>query len=175
MKLNLGCGLDIKKDYVNADYLKYPGVDMMIDLNKFPWKINDNSFSEVVMTHVIEHLEYPINVIKELWRVTINRGIIKIRTPHFSTPYFWRDLTHKRPYAYGSFDEYDISKKQEQNHINDNDVKTRFRIKTEFVFPKLYKIIGISSFANKFPRIYEQFFAYILPCREIYFELIPIK
>lgn len=36
-KLNLGCGKDIKPDYINLDLRKVNGVDIMCSLNSFPY------------------------------------------------------------------------------------------------------------------------------------------
>lgn len=47
-KLNLGCGKDIKKEYVNLDIRKFPGVDIIHDLNKFPYPFKDDSFDEII-------------------------------------------------------------------------------------------------------------------------------
>ena len=35
-KLNLGCGLDIKKGYINLDKSKLKGVDVAHDSDKYP-------------------------------------------------------------------------------------------------------------------------------------------
>jgi hypothetical protein len=34
MKLNLGCGRDIKQGFVNLDYMPLPGVDVVADLER---------------------------------------------------------------------------------------------------------------------------------------------
>ena len=55
-KLNLGCGQNILKDYVNLDAMKLDGVDVIHDLEKFPWPFKDNTFDEVYTSHTLEHL-----------------------------------------------------------------------------------------------------------------------
>ena len=37
-----------------------------------------------------------------------------------------------------------------------------------------YKIIGFEFICNKFPRIYEKFFSFIIPATEVHFVLIKI-
>jgi len=39
-KLNIGCGKDIKEDYVNLDSVKLPEVDVVHNLDKYPWPLN---------------------------------------------------------------------------------------------------------------------------------------
>ncbi len=55
MRLNLGCGDDIKDGYVNVDTTKLPGVDVLADLNdQLPFK--SESVDQIVMKSVLEHL-----------------------------------------------------------------------------------------------------------------------
>jgi hypothetical protein len=46
-KLNLGCGTDIMPGHVNMDKLRLPGVNIVHDLNKFPYPFKDNQFDTV--------------------------------------------------------------------------------------------------------------------------------
>ena len=36
-RLNIGCGKKNKNGYINLDLLKLPNVDVVHDLNQFPW------------------------------------------------------------------------------------------------------------------------------------------
>ena len=79
MKLNLGCGTDIRKGYVNvddgsmwADIL--PDGLMINDLNNFPWPFKSNSVDEVLMWHVLEHLPNTAMVLKEVKRILKHGG-----------------------------------------------------------------------------------------------------
>lgn len=56
-KLHLGCGEDIKEGYINLDFLKMDGVDVVHNLNKFPYPFEDNQFDEVYASHILEHLD----------------------------------------------------------------------------------------------------------------------
>ena len=47
MKLNIGCGKKILNGYINLDVVKLPGVDIVHDLNKYPWPFKDNYFDEI--------------------------------------------------------------------------------------------------------------------------------
>lgn len=58
MRLNLGCGTDIREGYVNIDFRKtHPSV-MEMDLSKFPWDIADNTVDEILMLDFLEHFPY---------------------------------------------------------------------------------------------------------------------
>ncbi len=88
-KLNLGCGEDIKEGYVNLDWSSLVGADVAHDLNALPYPFEDNSFDLVEAFHVLEHLEKPFSVMKELHRILRPGGTLHIKVPHFS-----RGMTH---------------------------------------------------------------------------------
>ena len=69
MKLNIGCGTDIKEGYINIDIEDYKGVNIKHDLNKFPYPFADNTIEEVYMEHILEHLDNQQKVIEEVYRI----------------------------------------------------------------------------------------------------------
>lgn len=56
IKLDLGCGASKNKGFIGIDYFPYPGVDIVHDLEKFPWPLPDESVILAVSTHVVEHI-----------------------------------------------------------------------------------------------------------------------
>jgi len=94
LKLNLGCGRDIRKGWINLDKTNYLGVDIVFDLNVFPYPFQDNTFDVILMQDVLEHLEDPVAVMKEIYRISKNGCIIIIRTPHPESPLMKQDKTH---------------------------------------------------------------------------------
>lgn len=83
MKLNLGSGDDLKQDYVNVD-LYEPKADMKWDLNNIPYPFEDSSIDEILMQHVLEHFEKPIDVINECIRILRPGGKLIVETPHYN-------------------------------------------------------------------------------------------
>ena len=67
-KLNLGCGTKILKDYINLDYYKFKGVDVVWDVNKLPLPFKSNSFQEIIADHIIEHVDDVVKTMEELWQ-----------------------------------------------------------------------------------------------------------
>lgn len=55
LKLHLGCQRNPKVGYVNVDIEKWPGVDVVADLEK-PWPWEDGSVDEVFCADLPEHL-----------------------------------------------------------------------------------------------------------------------
>lgn len=174
MKLNLGCGRDIKEGYVNLDFVKGKGVDVVWDMDNFPYPLEDNKFDEVNYVNIMEHLLYPDKAIREIYRVSKNNAIINIRTPHYSHPGIWWDLTHRRGFCWTSFDHYIVEKKVSNSLIEKEKVLFDILYR-EIEFSRMGKITGIRYLANKFPNIYECFFSYIFPARDIIYKLKVVK
>ena len=87
LKLNLGSGQRPRPGYINVD--KYGTPDVTHDLEAFPWPWPDDSVSEIVLCHVLEHLGFDANVyfaiMKEMYRVCQANARIHISVPHFAS------------------------------------------------------------------------------------------
>ena len=108
--LNVGCGKTRIPNSIGLDSVRLKGyTDVVHDLNTIPYPFKSNSFNEVHLYHVLEHLEKPLAVLEELHRIMKKDGILHIRTPHFSSKGAFTDPTHIRPFAIGSFDYFEPS------------------------------------------------------------------
>ncbi len=87
--LNLGCGEFKKEGYVNVDYYSVSKPDVKHNLNAVPYPFKNDSFELIEADHVLEHLENPFAVMKELYRIAADNCRILIKVPHFS-----RGFTH---------------------------------------------------------------------------------
>lgn len=166
-KLNLACGKDIKEGYVNLDWAKLDGVDVIHDINKFPWPFKDNTFDEIYCSHILEHVDDLIKTMREIKRIGKKEAEIIVRVPHFSCGVSYRDPTHKRLFSYFTFDYF-----SEECFYKD---MPKFKIKNRklnftrdsFVFLNYI----FNPMININPAIYERFFCWLLPCSEILFKL----
>jgi ubiquinone/menaquinone biosynthesis C-methylase UbiE len=105
-KLNLGCGTGIKKDYINLDYEKGNGVDIVHDLNRFPYPFKDNQFEEIYASFVLEHLTADwFKIIRELYRILKLNGKLVVLVPHFSSATAYME-NHVRFFRYRSFENF---------------------------------------------------------------------
>jgi len=95
LKLNVGCGANIKPGWVNIDNSSEADV-LHLDVREglpFP----DGSALIVYSEHFFEHLEYPdeaLKFLRESWRVLIPGGVFSLGIPDFElevTAYVTRD------------------------------------------------------------------------------------
>lgn len=103
--LHAGCGQTKIPGSIGMDIFEIPGfVDIVHDLNKFPYPFDNDFFNEIHLYHVLEHLDTPIKVVEELHRILKVNGILYLRVPHFSSMGAFSDITHKIPFGYSRFD-----------------------------------------------------------------------
>lgn len=98
MKLDIGCGTSKKDGYLGVDKLSLPGVDIQHDLNIFPYPFESGSVDEVWMDQVLEHLDEPVKVIEEIYRICKNEALVTIGVPYFRSFYSVIDPTHNGRY-----------------------------------------------------------------------------
>src|SRR3989338_1347229 len=83
-KLNFGCGDDIKKGYVNLDKSGLiKGVDVVHDLDKYPWPFPDNYFDEVYGRDALEHLRDLVKAMKEIHRICKPNAKVRLIVPYW--------------------------------------------------------------------------------------------
>lgn len=106
LKLNLGSSGRRLPGFLNVDNNpNAAAVDRVHNLDQLPWPFEESSVQEIVMDHVLEHLENTIGVIQELYRIAAHGARLEIRTPHFSCN--WTHPGHKRAVGVGLFDHFD--------------------------------------------------------------------
>jgi hypothetical protein len=101
IKLNLGCGHYYLDGWVNVDFYDDSKCDIKHDLEVFPWPWEDNSVSEILIKHTLEHLgadwKVYIKILQEMYRVCEDDATITVRVP---SPWHWNytsDPSHVRP------------------------------------------------------------------------------
>jgi Methyltransferase domain len=93
--LDIGCGRNKAPGAIGIDKIGLPGVDIVYDLNSFPYPFGDSSFDEIYATHVIEHLDSIVGTMEEIHRLAKPNAKVVIVTPHYSDCNSWNDPTHK--------------------------------------------------------------------------------
>lgn len=125
-KLNLGCGEDYRKGWLNVDSRKNVKVDLIYDLDKLPYPFKKNQFDEILMSHVLEHVGDPIKTLKEVVGISKNNAIIIIKVPHAFSYANVTDLQHKTNFTENSFTDV---------HLKEYELENLKLVRTEFLFP----------------------------------------
>jgi len=83
LRLHLGCGGIHLNGYINIDWRKAPGVDLVMDIKKLPYP--SESVEQIETYHTIEHIPYPdiLNTFKEWKRLLTKSGKLIIECPDF--------------------------------------------------------------------------------------------
>lgn len=170
-KINLGCGFDYKERYINCDLRKTVKADKYFDMNIFPYPFKDNSVDEVVMSHILEHLDNVVEVLTEVYRICKKGAIVKIDTPYFSSESAFSDIEHKHFFTYTTLDAVDRSnpihfRNPFCNKVNFKIIKKKLNWRKQLFFFEIF---------NLCPRLYQELFPYIFPARSISYVLEAVK
>jgi len=171
--LDIGCGNNKYKSLnkgdkvIGLDSIKLQGIDVIHNLEKFPWPFKNEEFDLIICNNILEHLSDLIRTMEELWKILKKGGKIKIDVPYFSYYGAFQDPTHKRFFTYKTFEYF--TEKFAFGYYS----KKKFKIiKRKLVFSVHHPILNFfEPFINKFPRFYERFFCYLLPVEKLEIEL----
>jgi hypothetical protein len=98
----------------------WPGAQHVVDLLKFPWPFEDNSVSEILCSHFMEHVPMvnvddfgnPVThggqdlwfrVMDECYRILIPGGFMKVIVPSARSNRAYQDPTHRRFFVEPTF------------------------------------------------------------------------
>lgn len=172
-KLNLGCGKDIGEGYLNVDKFNFNGVDLVWDINTLPFPIKDDSFREILLYNILEHVEDVVKTMEEIYLISKKGAIIKIEVPHFSGLTAVTDPTHRNFFSSSSFDFF---KKGKLNNYYDEISKVDFKIIEKKIIFSNNKILRLfNPLVNLNKRVYERFFAYLFPSQTLSLKLMVNK
>jgi SAM-dependent methyltransferase len=111
--LDVGCGLQPYRPWIEAAGLKYRGIErdgsatsgtsdvVSWDLTRTPWPFPDAEFDAILCTEVIEHVPRPDRVLSECARVC-KAGSLMVLTAPFTWP------EHEAPFDYYRFTQYGL-------------------------------------------------------------------
>ena len=182
-RLNLGCNTDVRPGWVNVDIADYGGNEI-IDLNSYPWPFEDDQFTEVWASHVLEHLGNFNAVVNELWRVCRPGALIEVRVPFFLSTKFYSEPDHRIPFGIRSFDNYEeigdrrlrFYEQWKLKWRTDYESHARFTIQSKrFHFSNFSVLSWLDCIINIEPVVFERFFATLLTPEEVWFRLSVVK
>ena len=106
IKINLGCGKDFRKGWINVDENREVKADVYCDFSKEKLPFKDNYADEILLDNVLEHIrpEKYFAFMEEVWRVAKPDAPIIIYVPHYSGMYALKHPTHYMYFGIGSMD-----------------------------------------------------------------------
>jgi len=176
--LDVGCGPTKEPGAVGIDQFSLQGVDVVCDLNA-DWPLQSAVFEQVVFRHSINHLSDLGHALTEAERVSRRGGKVKIIAPHFSSDNIFTDPTVKFFTGYRTMEYY----------CTNTTIRYRYYASTtlKLVYRRihLYKsrpngwidrtvnalVWPLETVINRFPRIYEKFFCFIVRANEIVYVM----
>lgn len=98
IRLDIGCGENKNPGFVGIDILPLKGVDIVWDLETFPWPLPDECVLTATASHVLEHINPAkgtfLKFMDEIWRIMKPGGQFAFVVPHASSHGYQQDPTH---------------------------------------------------------------------------------
>ncbi len=176
MKLDIGCGSSKKEGFLGVDILQLSGVDVVHNLNSFPYPFEDNTVDEIWMDQVLEHLNDPVRVVEELYRVCRPNASITIGVPYFRSFYACIDPTHKNFFGIHWFDYFNpespLCQRYQYSKARFDIIRIQFDrewVKKGFIHKR------IVNYAEKNLLRYESKFSHLYPLNSLTYYLRTLK
>lgn len=102
VKVDLACGgSKMGPEWLGIDILPFPGVDIVMDLEDYPWPLPDGFASTILASHIIEHISPAkggfLKWMNEAWRILKVGGEMLIGLPYGVSHGYVQDPTHCNP------------------------------------------------------------------------------
>lgn len=99
IKLDIACGASKQgPDWIGIDCQKFPGVDIVHDIETYPWPLPDECVELAVGSHIAEHINPAkfgfVKWMNEIWRVMESGGKLMLALPYGGSQGYWQDPTH---------------------------------------------------------------------------------
>lgn len=169
--LDVGCGNKKREGSIGIDFNSRTKADVIHDLNQFPYPFESDFFDEVYIDNCLEHLNEPLKVMEEIYRISKPGAMIKVIVPYFRSVWAFIDPTHKHFFSVESFSYYD------PDHyicVRYDYTLARFKL-AKLVFNETlangwFKKI-LLLLANKWPLRYESYLSNLFPLDDITYYL----
>jgi len=130
--IDIGCGERKHPGSIGVDIAALSSVDVVADVTRgLPFR--DACISRVYASHVLEHFDDLVGVMREIWRVSQPGARVYITVPHASSTYMtWRDPTHRRGITLATLSYFDRSSEEGErwsyySGVNFRTIYTRLR------------------------------------------------
>jgi SAM-dependent methyltransferase len=167
--LDLGCGSAKYAGAFGVDRSADTDADLVHDLDRFPYPIDDQEFDQVLMQDVLEHVEDPYRLFAELHRICRPGARVHLRTPHFSSVLAYSDPTHRH-----YFSALGIRSLAEPRFAHYTAARFRVvHVTLDMWTP--FRLLGIAALANRFQTLYETYAGFLFTTMNIRAEFEVLK
>lgn len=110
--LDIGCGSNKTPGFIGMDIRELPGVDIVHDLEKFPYPIESETVHTITASHIYEHIKpwLSIKFMDELWRILKVGGQLAMSMPYGWSYGYIQDPTHCNPANEATWQYFDPEK-----------------------------------------------------------------
>lgn len=168
VEINLGAGRKRVGDAIGVDSVRTAACDVQANIDGTVLPFKRDSIQRVYAWHVLEHIRDLPALMEELHRICAPQAELHIEVPYFSCVGAFGDPTHVRFFTYNTF----LFWTQGTDQANWFST-ARYEIKQRrIIFGRLHQALGIQWLANRFPNVYENFFAFIFQARVLAVVLV---
>lgn len=111
IRLDIACGGNKQPGFVGIDVRPLETVDIIHDLEVYPWPLPDACVLTAVCSHFVEHINPAkfgiVNFFNEVWRILKVGGQLAIVTPHGLSQGYRQDPTHTKAWDEATFCYFD--------------------------------------------------------------------
>jgi predicted SAM-dependent methyltransferase len=132
MKLDIGCGRNLRPGYVGMDISPDSFASIIWDWENYPWPFEDNSIEEATANHVLEHTKDLIKFMDECYRIMKPGAELHIECPYWTSIGSWQDPTHTRAISEMTFMYFSKGWREGAN-LGHYPIKANFATNTWFI------------------------------------------
>lgn len=181
-KLELGCGnRRMYSDSIGVDIMEESAADIVGEVFDVLAVIPENSIDLVYCKHFLEHIDDIEKFLCQVARILRVGGQLEVIVPHFSSPYYYSDPTHKTQFGLYTMcyfvpaGYYSRSVPTYTHELNFELVRVDLGFKSPrpfYVRYSLKRIFGLLVNSCRYlQEFWEEILCYLIPCYEIKYIL----
>ncbi len=183
--LNLGSGEEYREGFINLDFNNNIKADVYWNIeDEFGLPFRNNRFDYILCSHVLEHVKDLYKLMDELYRISSNGATIEIISPHFTSTWANKEISHYQNFGVGTFANMTAARDCGQVYGKANFIVIEEELRLFFNFYKTSEVFTkIARFFNHFNFLFNFTYTWQNLCErfqlfgfdEIYYKLIVVK
>jgi SAM-dependent methyltransferase len=171
--LELGCGPNKTAGRIGVDRIDLPGVDIVANIDEGLGFLPDSSVDAIYSESFFEHVIDLQHLVSEIVRVLKPDGYNFLFVPHFSSPHYYSDYTHKSFFGLYTLRYFCAEEDQLRRKVPSFYSDVRIRVVSQrmiffssfrglrFLKKVFQKLVNWNSWTQEF---YEENLCYLIPC-----------